>query len=84
MPREEKLFPIIEATKSITILEKDPAPAPEPPKQEEPHYHYAVTDPAVEPTCTRTGLAEGSHCSGCGVVLVEQKEIPPIPHQLTR
>ena len=38
--------------------------------------HTPVTDPRVEPTYTSTGLTEGSHCSVCGVVIVEQEVIP--------
>ena len=35
-----------------------------------------VTDAAVEPTCTTTGLTEGSHCSVCNEVFVAQTVIP--------
>ena len=38
--------------------------------------HNAVVDKAVEPTCTKTGLTEGSHCSICGATLIAQKTIP--------
>ena len=31
--------------------------------------HTEVTDQRVEPTCTKTGLTEGTHCSVCGEVL---------------
>ena len=40
--------------------------------------HTPVADPAVAPTCTETGLTEGSHCSVCGKVLVKQKKIPKL------
>ena len=42
--------------------------------------HTTVTDAAVEPTCTETGLTEGSHCSVCGEVLVAQTEVPAKGH----
>ena len=45
-----------------------------------PAGHIAVTDPAVEATCLNAGKTEGSHCSVCGEVLVEQKEIPALGH----
>ena len=38
--------------------------------------HDSVADPRVDPTCTETGLTEGSHCSSCGAILVEQQVIP--------
>ncbi len=34
--------------------------------------HTVVVDEAVAATCTETGLTEGSHCSVCAQVLVEQ------------
>ena len=42
--------------------------------------HDMVTDAAVAPTCTKTGLTEGSHCSRCGAVLKAQAEIPALGH----
>ncbi|MCD7753780.1 MAG: hypothetical protein LUH41_04450, partial [Clostridiales bacterium] len=42
--------------------------------------HTAVVDAAVAATCTETGLTEGSHCSVCGAVIVEQEVIPALGH----
>ena len=44
------------------------------------HDHIAVTDPAIDATCTEPGKTEGSHCSVCGEVLVEQKDVPATGH----
>lgn len=38
--------------------------------------HTEAVDEAVPATCTKTGLSEGSHCSVCGEILVEQKVVP--------
>ena len=42
--------------------------------------HDAVTDPAVEPTCTVSGKTAGSHCSVCGKVLQAQTTVPTRGH----
>ena len=42
--------------------------------------HTEVIDQRVEPTCTKTGLTEGTHCSVCDEVLTAQKEIPAKGH----
>ena len=38
--------------------------------------HTSVTDEAKAPTCTKTGLTEGSHCSVCGEILIAQEFQP--------
>ena len=42
--------------------------------------HTEVIDPAVEPTCTETGLTEGKHCSVCNAVLVAQSTVVATGH----
>ncbi len=43
--------------------------------------HTIVTDAAVDPTCTETGLTEGSHCGVCGEILVAQEEVSAPGHK---
>ena len=45
-----------------------------------PLKHTIVTDKAVDPTCTETGLTEGKHCEECGEVHVEQEVIDALGH----
>ncbi len=42
--------------------------------------HNVVTDAAVAPTCTTTGLTEGSHCSICNEVFVAQTVVDALGH----
>lgn len=42
--------------------------------------HTAVKDKAVAPTCTKTGLTDGEHCSECNEVLVKQKVVKAKGH----
>ena len=42
--------------------------------------HKAVTDAAVDASCTNAGKTEGSHCSVCGEILVAQETIPAKGH----
>ncbi|MBE6693719.1 MAG: MerR family transcriptional regulator [Ruminococcaceae bacterium] len=42
--------------------------------------HTEQIDAATDPTCTKTGLSEGVHCSVCGEVLTAQSELPMINH----
>ena len=46
-------------------------------------YHYGhdiVLIEAIEPTCTKTGLTEGKHCSTCNEVLEAQEEVSALGH----
>ena len=42
--------------------------------------HTPVTDAAVEATCAKPGLTEGSHCSVCKTVIVKQEAVEQKPH----
>ena len=42
--------------------------------------HTSVTDPAIAPTCTETGLTAGAHCSVCNEILTPQATIPALGH----
>ena len=42
--------------------------------------HTIVIDKGIESTCTSTGLTQGSHCSVCNTILIEQKVIDKKPH----
>lgn len=44
--------------------------------------HTPEVTPAVAPTCTETGLTEGSHCALCGEVLTEQEIVPVLGHDM--
>ena len=44
------------------------------------HTHTVVIDPAVAPTCSASGLTQGSHCSTCNAVLVPRTVVDPLPH----
>ena len=43
--------------------------------------HTEEVIPAVEPTCTETGLTEGKKCSVCGEIPVAQKETAALGHE---
>ena len=42
--------------------------------------HTVAIDAAVAPTCTETGLTEGSHCSDCNEILTVQQTVAALGH----
>ena len=42
--------------------------------------HTVIADAAVQATCTKKGLTEGTHCETCGAVIIAQEEIPATGH----
>ena len=44
--------------------------------------HTIVVQPAVEATCTSTGLTEGKHCSKCQYVFTVQQKTPKKAHSI--
>ena len=42
--------------------------------------HQEQTDLIVEPTCTESGLTQGSHCEICGATIIAQEIIPKQEH----
>ncbi len=48
--------------------------------QKNPCSHNIVVDRAILPTCTESGLTEGSHCSICNEIFIAQQEIAALGH----
>lgn len=42
--------------------------------------HTEAIDKGMKPTCTKTGLSEGKHCSVCGTVIVARKPVDALGH----
>lgn len=42
--------------------------------------HAPITDEAIAPSCTKTGLTEGSHCGVCGETIVKQEVVKANGH----
>ncbi len=43
-------------------------------------WHTKKIDAEIEPTCSETGLTEGSHCPICNYVFEEQQVVEKLPH----
>jgi len=46
--------------------------------------HKEITDKAVAPTCLKSGLTAGTHCSVCGVVVTAQQVVPATGHNVDK
>ncbi len=66
----ETYFADAEAIQTLTYEQTQLAPT----------GHTPTTDEAIAPTCTETGLTEGSHCSVCDKVLLAQELVPATGH----
>ena len=64
-----------------TPAETTPVETPEETTPQE-HTHTIVVDEAVAPTCTKSGLTEGQHCSECEEVLVPQEKVRALGHAM--
>ena len=42
--------------------------------------HTIIIDAAVKPTCSKTGLTEGSHCEVCNEVIIHQTDVDKLEH----
>lgn len=47
------------------------------------NHKNVITDKAVPATCLNVGLTEGKKCSVCGTVLIKQREIPKLGHNMS-
>ena len=63
----------------LKIADEDYVPGEDEP--EEPvHTHTVMVQAAVLPTCTASGLTEGSYCLTCNEVLTAQETVPALGH----
>ena len=63
----------------LKIADEDYVPGEDEP-EESVHTHTVMVQSAVIPTCTASGLTEGSYCLTCNKVLTAQETVPALGH----
>lgn len=67
-------------TETSTATDSDTNTGAETDTNTDVHVHTEEIIPAVEPTCTKSGLTEGKKCSECGEILIEQTVVDALDH----